>query len=79
MKSLQNLDKLLSVRSIPHCTILQFVHLYFFLNFFLLAARIIMDRETGRSRGFGFVSYTSAEEANAAISGLDGKVCYMNM
>jgi RNA recognition motif-containing protein len=39
------------------------------------SARIIMDRETGRSRGFGFVTYTSTEEAAAAITGMDGKVC----
>lgn len=33
-----------------------------------------MDRESGRSRGFGFVTYTSSEEAGAAITGMDGKV-----
>jgi len=41
----------------------------------VIEARIIMDRETGRSRGFGFVTYTSTEEAAAAITGMDGKVC----
>ena len=39
-----------------------------------LAARVILDRETGRSRGFGFVTYTSDEEASAAIQALDGQV-----
>ncbi|XP_066315632.1 glycine-rich RNA-binding protein 2, mitochondrial-like [Miscanthus floridulus] len=36
-------------------------------------ARVITDRDTGRSRGFGFVNYTNNDDANAAISGMDGK------
>ncbi|XP_043707801.1 glycine-rich RNA-binding protein 3, mitochondrial-like isoform X2 [Telopea speciosissima] len=39
----------------------------------VIEARVIMDRETGRSRGFGFVSYTSSEEASSAIQALDGQ------
>ncbi|KAB1216838.1 Glycine-rich RNA-binding protein 3, mitochondrial [Morella rubra] len=39
----------------------------------VVEARIIMDRETGRSRGFGFVTYTSSEEASSAIQALDGQ------
>ncbi|KAE9449358.1 hypothetical protein C3L33_18752, partial [Rhododendron williamsianum] len=35
--------------------------------------RIVTDRETGRSRGFAFVSYTSSDEASSAIQALDGK------
>ncbi|CAN6289307.1 unnamed protein product [Urochloa humidicola] len=38
----------------------------------VLEARIIYDRETGRSRGFGFVTYGSSEEVENAISNLDG-------
>ncbi|XP_066349604.1 RNA-binding protein CP29B, chloroplastic-like [Miscanthus floridulus] len=38
----------------------------------VLEARIVYDRESGRSRGFGFVTYGSAEEVENAISNLDG-------
>ena len=36
-------------------------------------ASVVTDRETGRARGFAFVEMGSAEEAQAAISGLDGQ------
>jgi RNA recognition motif-containing protein len=35
--------------------------------------KIISDRETGRSRGFGFVTMDNAEEGQAAIAGLNGQ------
>ncbi|THU71605.1 hypothetical protein C4D60_Mb04t03220 [Musa balbisiana] len=43
----------------------------------VVEARVIIDRETGRSRGFGFVTFTSNEEASAAISGMDGKIRFI--
>ncbi|MBM4249282.1 MAG: RNA-binding protein [Euryarchaeota archaeon] len=37
------------------------------------SARIIMDRYSGRSKGFGFVEMPNEAEAKAAIAGLNGK------
>ena len=37
------------------------------------SASVLEDRETGRSRGFGFVEMSTSEEANTAIATLDGK------
>lgn len=37
------------------------------------SARVIVDRATGRSKGFGFVEMTSDEDAQKAISQFDGK------
>lgn len=37
------------------------------------SAEVIMDRESGRSKGFGFVEMSSPAEAQAAIAALNGK------
>lgn len=39
----------------------------------VISATILKDRDTGESRGFGFVEYEKDEEATAAIEGMDGK------
>lgn len=38
----------------------------------VVSAKIILDRETGRSKGFGFVTMSNDEEANAAVAAMDG-------
>ena len=38
-------------------------------------AYIVTDKQTGESKGFGFVVMSSESEAKAAISAMDGKMC----
>lgn len=38
----------------------------------VVEAKVVMDRETGRSRGFGFVTFADEEGANRALS-MDGQ------
>jgi cold-inducible RNA-binding protein len=37
------------------------------------SAQVIMDRDAGRSKGFGFVEMDNGEQAQAAITALNGK------
>lgn len=39
----------------------------------VLEAKVITDRETGRSRGFGFVTFADGQAADDAIAGMDGR------
>ena len=39
----------------------------------VVSANVIVDRETNRSKGFGFVEMSSDEEAKAAVDQLNGK------
>jgi len=38
----------------------------------VVSAKVITDRDTGRSKGFGFVEMSTAEEAEAAINRFNG-------
>jgi RNA recognition motif-containing protein len=39
----------------------------------VVSASIVMDRETGRSRGFGFVEMSNDDQARAAITAMNGQ------
>ena len=39
----------------------------------VVSAQVVQDRDTGRSKGFGFVEMSSDQEAQAAITALNGK------
>lgn len=39
----------------------------------LVSCKLIMNRETGRSKGFGFIEVSSNDEGNQAIKDLNGK------
>lgn len=38
----------------------------------VIEAKVILDRETGRSRGFGFVTFEEKSDASDAMSAMDG-------
>ncbi|MDH5204248.1 MAG: RNA-binding protein [Hylemonella sp.] len=39
----------------------------------VVSAKVMMERDTGRSKGFGFVEMSSEAEAQAAINGMNGQ------
>ncbi len=39
----------------------------------VMSAQVVMDRDSGRSKGFGFVELSTEEEAQAAITALNGQ------
>jgi RNA recognition motif-containing protein len=49
------------------------LHQLFAAHGTVYSAHVILDRETGRSKGFGFVEMGSDQEAQAAIAALNGK------
>nr|GEW58886.1 small RNA-binding protein 11, chloroplastic-like [Tanacetum cinerariifolium] len=42
----------------------------------VVEANVMMDKVSSRSKGFGFVTYASADEAEKAISEMDGKTLH---
>ena len=49
------------------------LHEYFAAAGAVESANVVFDRETGRSRGFGFVEMTSEDDANNAIAQFNGQ------
>lgn len=39
----------------------------------LVSANVATERSSGQSKGFGFIEFSNADEARAAITGLDGR------
>ncbi len=62
----------LYVGGLPYSTTDQELQDLFAAHGSVASATVIQDRESGRSKGFGFVEFESAEEAQAAIKALDG-------
>jgi RNA recognition motif-containing protein len=62
----------LFVGSLPFETSEEELHGLFTPHGAVASARLISDRETGRSRGFGFVEMNNDNEAQAAITALNG-------
>jgi RNA recognition motif-containing protein len=46
----------------------------FFAGFNPVSVRVVFENPSGRSAGYGFVSFSTKDEAEAAIAELDGKV-----
>lgn len=62
----------LFVGNLPYSTTEDEVKSFFASKWGVVDVRIVTDRETGRSRGFGFVELDSPESAAAAIAEMDG-------
>ncbi len=64
--------KNLYVGNLPHSTTEAELRTTFEAHGAVEKVSIVTDRETGRSRGFGFVEMTNASEADKAIAALNG-------
>lgn len=65
--------KNLFVGNLPHSTTEAELRSLFEPHGAIQRVSVVTDRETGRSRGFGFVEMTNANEAENAIAALNGK------
>lgn len=50
------------------------VTIKFLIDLLPLTAKVVTDRVSGYSKGFGFVRYATLEDAAKGIEGMDGKV-----
>ncbi len=64
------MNKKLFVGNLPYSTTSEQLKDLFASYGSIVSADVIIDRESGRSKGFGFVEFTTDEEAQAAISAL---------
>ncbi len=67
------MSKKLYIGNLPYSVDDEKLHQHFSQFGQVESAKVITDRESGRSKGFGFVEMSSDEEANNAISQLDGQ------
>lgn len=67
------MSKKLYVGGLPYSTTQDELHSLFEDQGTVLSAVVITDRDSGRSKGFGFVEMATSEEASNAIEQLDGK------
>ena len=63
----------LYVGNLPHAVTEEQLKTLFEQYGTVVSVKIINDKFTGRSKGFGFVEFSTEEESNAAIEALDGK------
>jgi RNA recognition motif-containing protein len=63
----------LYVGNLPFTTSAEQLEALFAQHGAVVRAQVVSDRETGRSRGFGFVEMENDESAQAAVSALNGQ------
>ncbi|MGA2499305.1 MAG: RNA-binding protein [Tepidisphaeraceae bacterium] len=67
------MGKRLYVGNLPYSTSSSDLEALFKAHGSVVSAEVVADRETGRSKGFGFVEMGTDDEAKAAIAALDGQ------